>query len=120
MIYLVLDRRLRVKGGPGCRKQTDRMSLRKSPIRTPALLAANRANAQKCTGPRTREAKGRVALNALEPPTQGAQISLAARQIPPRLGRVQRLYRALYVRPSAGQPDEAAMAKPGIYKKTKE
>jgi hypothetical protein len=29
------------------------MSLRKSPTRTPALLAANRANAQKLTGPRT-------------------------------------------------------------------
>jgi len=41
------------------------MSLRKSPTRTPAFLAANRANAQKCTGPRTPEGKTRVALNAL-------------------------------------------------------
>ena len=41
------------------------MSLRKSPTRTPALLAANRANAQKSTGPRTPEGKGQVALNAL-------------------------------------------------------
>ena len=41
------------------------MSLRKSPTRTPAFLAANRANAQKCAGPRTREGKARVARNAL-------------------------------------------------------
>ena len=41
------------------------MSLRKSPTRTPAFLAANRANPQKCTGPRTPEGKTRVALNAL-------------------------------------------------------
>ncbi len=32
---------------------------------TPALLAACRANAQKCTGPRTPEGKARVALNGL-------------------------------------------------------
>ena len=41
------------------------MSLRKSPTTTPAFLAANRANAQKCTGPRTPEGRTRVALNAL-------------------------------------------------------
>src|SRR6516162_7713264 len=41
------------------------MSLRKSPTRTPAFLAANRANAQKCTGPRASDAKTRVARNAL-------------------------------------------------------
>jgi len=41
------------------------MSLRKSPTMTPALLAACRANAQKCTGPRTPEGKARVALNGL-------------------------------------------------------
>jgi hypothetical protein len=42
------------------------MALRKSPVRTPAMLAANRANAQKCIGPRTPEGKARVALNALK------------------------------------------------------
>ncbi|HEV2492205.1 MAG TPA: hypothetical protein VG204_03940 [Terriglobia bacterium] len=42
------------------------MPLRKSPVRTPALLAANRANALKCTGPRTPEGKARVALNRLK------------------------------------------------------
>ncbi len=42
------------------------MPLRKSPLRTPALLAANRANAQKSTGPRSLQGKARVALNALQ------------------------------------------------------
>ncbi len=42
------------------------MPLRKSPVRTPALLAANRANAQSSTGPRSPQGKARVALNALK------------------------------------------------------
>ena len=42
------------------------MSLRKSPVRTPALLAANRANAKKSTGARTTQGKGRTALNTLK------------------------------------------------------
>jgi hypothetical protein len=41
------------------------VSLRKSPTRTPAFVAANRANARKSTGPRTLEGKRSVALNAL-------------------------------------------------------
>lgn len=41
------------------------MSLRKSPVRTPALLAANRANAARSTGPRTAAGKRASALNAL-------------------------------------------------------
>jgi len=40
--------------------------LRKSPTRTEAFLAANRRNAQKCTGPRTPEGKARSSLNALK------------------------------------------------------
>ncbi len=40
--------------------------LRKSPTRTEAFHAANRRNAQKCTGPRTPEGKARVSLNGLE------------------------------------------------------
>jgi hypothetical protein len=40
--------------------------LRKSPLRTPALLAANRRNARKSTGPRTVRGRARVALNALK------------------------------------------------------
>jgi len=40
--------------------------LRRSPTQTPAFLAANRRNAQKCTGPRTPAGKARSALNALK------------------------------------------------------
>jgi hypothetical protein len=40
--------------------------LRKSPSRTSAFLAANRHNAQKCTGPRTVTGKARSSLNALK------------------------------------------------------
>ena len=42
------------------------MSLRKRPTVTPALLAANRTNASKSTGPRTVEGKNRIVLNALK------------------------------------------------------
>jgi hypothetical protein len=42
------------------------VSLRKPPTVTPALLAANRANARKSTGPRTAEGKNRIVLNALK------------------------------------------------------
>ncbi len=42
------------------------MPLRKSPVRTAALLAANRANAQSSTGPCSPQGKARMALNALQ------------------------------------------------------
>ena len=42
------------------------MCLRKPPSRTTAFLAANRCNAQKCTGPRTTRGKARSSLNALK------------------------------------------------------
>ena len=42
------------------------MSLRKSPTLTPALLAANRRNARKSTGPRTRRGKAWSQLNRLK------------------------------------------------------
>ncbi len=41
------------------------MSLRKSPTLTPALLAANRRNATKSTGPRTAQGKAWSRLNGL-------------------------------------------------------
>src|ERR1700691_382324 len=41
------------------------MSLRKSPIFTPALLASNRRNAKKSTGPRTAQGKAWSRLNRL-------------------------------------------------------
>jgi len=46
------------------------MSLRKGPTVTPALLSANRANAQKRTGPRTPEAKTRLGPKRPAPRTQ--------------------------------------------------
>ena len=42
------------------------MSLRRSPVLTPASLAARRSNARKSTGPRTVRGKARVSLNALK------------------------------------------------------
>ena len=42
------------------------MPLRKSPVRTPAFLAANRANARMSSGPRTPCGRARVSLNALK------------------------------------------------------
>ena len=54
--------------------------LRKSPTRTPALLAANRSNSLKSTGPRTRRGKARVCLNALK---HGRH----ARRLPEKLAR---------------------------------
>ena len=42
------------------------MSLRKTPLRSPAFLAANRANAQKSTGPRTPQGKARVSFNSFK------------------------------------------------------
>jgi len=41
------------------------MSLRKSPTLTPALLASNRLNAKKSTGPRTAQGKAWSRLNRL-------------------------------------------------------
>ena len=41
------------------------MPLRRSPVLTPAALAARRANARKSTGPRTAQGKARSCLNAL-------------------------------------------------------
>jgi hypothetical protein len=99
----------RLVGGTGGRKQKDQMSLRKSPTRTPAFLAANRANAQKCTGPRTPEAKTRVAFNAL-------RHGLKARSFFSFLAKSRRaseefsgLYRALYAALLPDKTDEAAM-----------
>ncbi len=41
------------------------MSLRKSPTLTPALVASNRRNAKKSTGPRTARGKAWLPLNRL-------------------------------------------------------
>ena len=68
------------------------MPLRKSPVRTPALLAANRANSLKSCGPRTPRGKARVSLNALK---HGRH----ARRLPEKLVRAGYLRElALYAR----------------------
>jgi hypothetical protein len=72
------------------------MSLRKSPTLTPALLEANRRNAQKSTGPRTAQGKAWSRLNRLRHGARSAEFMnfvealLAA---PP--GRVAEMARAL-------------------------
>jgi len=71
------------------------MSLRKSPTRTPAFLAANRANAQKCAGPRTREGKARVARNALRLGLHACSFSLLLGKSRRAWDEFTRLYRAL-------------------------
>jgi hypothetical protein len=49
------------------------MSLRKSPILTPALLASNRRNAKKSTGPRTARGKAWSRLNHLRHGTRSPE-----------------------------------------------
>lgn len=49
------------------------MSLRKSPTLTPALLASNRRNAKKSTGPRTAQGKARSRLNSLKNGTRSPE-----------------------------------------------
>ncbi len=82
------------------------MSLRRSPTRTPALLAANRANAQKSTGPRTPEGKNRVALSALRHGLHAPNFLSALGKSSRALEQFSGLYRAL---DAALLPDETAM-----------
>jgi hypothetical protein len=49
------------------------MSLRKSPTLTPALLASNRQNAKRSTGPRTARGKAQSRLNALRDGTRSRE-----------------------------------------------
>jgi hypothetical protein len=65
------------------------MPLRKSPERTPAFLAAHRANVRKSTGPRTAEGKYRVRLNALKHGSRSALFTEFIRSLrfPPSLIR---------------------------------
>jgi hypothetical protein len=79
------------------------MSLRKSPTRTPALLAANRANAQKSTGPRTPEGKIRVAPKALRHGFQAPSFFSHLAKSRRTREEFSGLYRALY---AAFLPDE--------------
>ncbi len=83
------------------------MSLRKFPTRTPALLAANRANPQRSTGPRTSEGKSRVALNALRHGLHSQNFLAALAKSSRAFKEFSGLYRALYL---ALLPDKKGMA----------
>jgi hypothetical protein len=72
------------------------MSLRRSPARTPRLLAADRANAQKSTGPRTPEGKNRVALSALRNGVDGPDFLSTLGKSSRALEEYKDLYLALY------------------------
>ena len=85
------------------------MSLRKSPARTPASLAANRANAQKSTGPRTPEGKARVALDALRHGAHAPDFLSALRKSTFALEGYKQLYLALYAALLPDKADNAAM-----------
>jgi hypothetical protein len=63
------------------------MPLRKSPERTPAFLAAHRANVKKSTGPRTACGKARVRLNALKHGGRSALLTgfIGSLGLPPHL-----------------------------------
>lgn len=74
------------------------MPLRKSPTRTPALVAANRRNAQQSTGPRTAQGKARSRLNRLRHGLRSPEyvgFSMALADLPP--GRVLGMAKALRV-----------------------
>jgi len=85
------------------------MSLRKSPTRTPALLAANRANAQKCTGPRTPDGKARVALNALRDGLKARDLFFLLAKSRRALEEFSGLYRALDAALLPEKTDDTAM-----------
>jgi hypothetical protein len=85
------------------------MSLRKSPTRTPALLAANRANAHKSTGPRTLEGKRRVGLNALRHGLHAPNALTALAKSSHALREFNGLYLALYAALLPDTTDERAM-----------
>ncbi len=70
------------------------MSLRKSPAMTPATLAANRANAEKSTGPRSAAGKARARRNALRHGRHAA--NQATRQTMLALGEDPEEFESLY------------------------
>ena len=81
------------------------MPLRKSPILTPALLAANRSNAQKSTGPSTRRGKAQSCLNRLKTGQRpGVYRGLWLGLLHARPGAVGRMADALLTRERAAHP----------------
>jgi hypothetical protein len=83
--------------------------MRKSPTRTPALLAANRANAQKSTGPRTPEGKNRVALSRLGEGVNARDFLSTLAKSSHASQEFSALYRALYMALLPDKTDETAM-----------
>ena len=81
------------------------MSLRNSPTLTPALLASNRRNAKKSTGPRTAQGKAWSRLNRLREGWQSAEYRnflLALLHAPP--GRVEETAQALLSSQTGASP----------------
>ena len=99
---------LRWRGRPGENRRT-LCRCGKSPTRTPALLAANRANAQKSTGPRTPGGKNRVALSALRHGVHAPDFLSALGKSSRALQEFSALYRALY---AALLPDKTQKSSP--------
>ncbi|MGA2985456.1 MAG: hypothetical protein ABSG32_16715 [Terriglobia bacterium] len=87
------------------------MSLRKSPTLTPALLASNRANAKKSTGPRTAPGKAWSRLNHLRNGTRSAEfISFVNILLDAPPGRVDLMAQALLASTPARHPLFTEMA----------
>lgn len=97
--------KLRTYRAEGTTFPDDAMSLRKSPNLTPALLAANRRNARKSTGPRTARGKRQSRLNALR---SGGRSRLRGRFFAVMLsaprGAVERWVREILTPEMAWQP----------------
>jgi len=72
------------------------MALRKSPVRSAAMLAANRANAQKSTGPATATGKARVALGVLRHAVNAPEFLSTLRKSARAWEEYKELYLVLY------------------------
>ena len=81
------------------------MSLRKSPTMTPAMLEANRRNAQRSTGPRTERGKRQSRMNGLRKGGRSPMyrdLLLALHYAPP--GAIEETARAVLTSEQAAHP----------------
>ena len=91
------------------------MSLRKSPTLTPALLASNRRNAKKSTGPRTARGKAWSRLNRLRDGMRSPEyINFLKAVLDAPLGEVGRTVRILLSSKQVIHPQFMEIAKAGI------